>query len=60
MVNSSISKRISFILLFVCLVIAIRECSNRISAGSEAAKSSMNTKQSDPDAIGSLCQGFGC
>lgn len=49
MVNSGISKRMSSILLSICLAVAVGGCSSRISTDSEGAEGSMNTEQSEPD-----------
>lgn len=50
MVNGGISKRMSFILLFICLAVAVSGCGSGISADSETAESSADTERSEPDA----------
>ena len=49
MVNISVSKRAGFMLLFLCLAVAVSGCGGRNAADSEAVESNASMEQSEPD-----------
>lgn len=48
MVKADISKKLSFLFLFICLAVAASGCSNRTPADSEAEENGMDTEQPEP------------
>lgn len=49
MVKADISKKLSFLLLFICLAVVVSGCSNRTPADREAEENAMDTEQPEPD-----------